>query len=205
MKSDRTNHVRTDESAPQAGKFPALVGGPCEDHLMTITRTDFPNVADERTLLTSFLDYQRQTLAMKCERLTDEQIRTRSVEPSGLSLLGLVRHMTKVERVWFRNTIGGQDLPLLYSSPQDPDADFDQLDTPPVAEVFERWHAETEAARAVAAARDLDAIGTRFVRQTGQKEDFSLRWVLIHMIEEYARHNGHADLLRERIDGVVGE
>jgi uncharacterized damage-inducible protein DinB len=172
---------------------------------MTVKRIDFPNVADERTLLTSFLQYQRQTLEWKCEDLTDEQLKTRNIDPSGLSLLGLVRHLSEVERSWFRRVIAGEDAPPIYYSELNRDDDFDLLDSAPVAEVFAGWKAEIELAQEITAARELDAIGTWVDRQTGKTEEFSLRWVLIHMIEEYARHNGHADLLRERIDGAVGE
>jgi Protein of unknown function (DUF664) len=186
-----------------------IVSAACHDRRMTDKRIEFPNVADERTLLTGFLDFQRQTLEWKCEGLTDEQLRTRAVDPSGLSLLGLVRHLTEVERGWFRAVISGEEVAEIYCSERNRDGDFDLLDSAPVAEVFARWKSEIEASQAITAARKLDAVGTRVRRtaeaRTGETEEFSLRWVLIHMIEEYARHNGHADLLRERIDGAVGE
>jgi uncharacterized damage-inducible protein DinB len=163
-------------------------------------RTDPPYEADERRMLDSWLDYHRATLAMKCEGLSDEQLRLRSVEPSSLSLLGLVRHLAEVERNWFRRALAGEDAPYLYASDDDPDGDFDNVDTADVAEAFATWRAECDHARRVAAATpDLEATGVRRGRPV------SLRWILVHMIEEYARHNGHADLLRERIDGAVGE
>jgi uncharacterized damage-inducible protein DinB len=163
------------------------------------TRTESPTVADERTLLTGFLDYQRDTLAWKCSGLTDEQLKLRSVEPSSLSLLGLLRHLTEVERGWFDKTIAGEEAPPLYYTEENPDGDFDDLDTHSATEVYEVWQAACARSREITAARDLDFEGSRPHR------DYSLRWVLIHMIEEYARHNGHADLLRERIDGATGE
>ena len=137
---------------------------------------------------------------MKCEGLSDSQLRERSVRPSTLSLLGLVRHMAEVERNWFRRVLAGEDAaPHYYSDPDDPDGDFDNVDSADVAEAFATWGAECDNARtAVEAAADLDVTGSRRGKQV------SLRWILVHMIEEYARHNGHADLLRERIDGTVG-
>ena len=168
---------------------------------MTVERTDPPAEADERTTLTSFLDFQRQTLAWKCDGLTDAQLRERIVPPSSMSLLGLVRHMADVERGWFRRTLAGEDAPRMYYSDEDPDGDFDNVDDADVAEAFATWRAECERAREIVAATPtLEVTGTH---RLGNK--FSLRWILVHMIEEYARHNGHADLMRERIDGSVGE
>ena len=160
--------------------------------------------AGEREMLTGWLDYHRATLAWKCEGLTDGQLRQRSVPPSGLCLLGLVRHMTENERAWFRVRLDGEDLPDVYATAEDPDADFNDVDTADVAEVFSTFERECHAARqAIAAAPDLDVLSQGRDRRTG--EQFSLRWIITHMIEEYARHNGHADLLRERIDGTTGD
>ena len=168
---------------------------------MTISRTDPPSVADERSMLDAWLDYHRATLAMKCDGLAPDQLRQRAVPPSTLSLLGLVRHMTDVERHWFRNILNGENLPYLYSSDADPDGDFDGVDDADPAEAFAAWRAECDRARTLAAAfPSLDSLGARPRRQG----PVSLRWILVHMIEEYARHNGHADFLRERIDGSVG-
>ena len=167
---------------------------------MTTERTDPPYSAGERAMLDAWLDYHRATLAVKCDGLHDAQLRERAVAPSTLSLLGLVRHQAEVERGWFRRTLGGEDAPALYCSEDDPDGDFDNVDTADVAEAFASWRAECEHARqAVAAAPSLDVTGQR------RGEPVSLRWIMVHMIEEYARHNGHADLLRERIDGTVGK
>ncbi|MBV9281901.1 MAG: DinB family protein [Chloroflexi bacterium] len=169
---------------------------------MSTARTDPPYIADERPMLEAWLDYHRATLAMKCDGLSAEQLRRRAVPPSPLSLLGLVRHMAEVERGWFRWMIDGEDAPLLYCSDADPHGDFDRVDDADPAEVFAAWHAECDRARELlAAAPNLDV---RAARERGG-QPISLRWIIVHVIEEYARHNGHADFLRERIDGVVGD
>ena len=166
----------------------------------TEQRIDAPYQAGERATLDAWLDYHRATLAIKCEGLDDSQLRERSAPPSTLSLLGLVRHMAEVERGWFRRTLAGEQAPPLYYSDSDPDGEFDHVDTADVVEAFATWREECDHARSlVAAAESLEVTGTR------RGEAISLRWILTHMIEEYARHNGHADLLRQRIDGAVGE
>jgi uncharacterized damage-inducible protein DinB len=166
---------------------------------MTINRTDPPMEAGERAMLDAWLEFHRATLLLKCEGLSDEQLRRRAVPPSSLSLLGLVRHMSEVERSWFRRALGGEDNPFRYVSEDDPDADFDNVDTADVAEAFQSWREACDDSRkAAAAAPSLEVTG---MRRGGR---VSLRWIMLHMIEEYARHNGHADLLRERIDGAVG-
>jgi hypothetical protein len=165
-----------------------------------------PDVADERTMLTGWLDWHRATLEMKCAGLTPAQLATRAVEPSTLSLLGLVRHLADVERGWFRRGLAGEDAPPLHYSDADPDGDFDNVDlvTTDAATVdaaFATWRAECARAREIVTAlRSLDVL---FTHRSGTQ--LSARWVLVHMLEEYARHNGHADLLRERIDGATGE
>ncbi|PWU61304.1 Mini-circle protein [Micromonospora globispora] len=169
-----------------------------------ITRTTEPYVADERTMLEGWLDYHRQTLLMKCAGLTAEQLKTPSVEPSGLTLLGLVRHMAEVERWWFRVRAAGQDVGGLYGTEEDPDGDFNNAADADAEADFATFAAEAEAARAAAAGLSLDQTFERR-RRDGSSDQFNVRWVYIHMIEEYARHNGHADLIRERIDGVTGD
>jgi hypothetical protein len=167
---------------------------------MTDDRVDPPLEADERATLTAFLDFLRATLALKCDGLTDEQLRERAVPPSSLSLLGLVRHMAEVERNWFRPVLGGEEMAGIFSPDMDWEVAFRDVATADVAEAFRLWHAECDHARAlVAAAPSFDVTGFR------SHSYFSLRWVMTHMIEEYARHNGHADLLRERLDGSTGE
>ena len=168
---------------------------------MTTERIAPPYVAGEREMLTSWLDWHRETLALKCAGLSEARLRERAAPPSTLSLLGLVRHMAEVERAWFRRTLAGEDAPPIYYGPDDPDGDFDNVDTASVQEAFATWRAEVEHARELVAAQpDLEVTGVS--PRTGKT--VSLRWILVHMIEEYARHNGHADLLRERIDGSKG-
>ncbi len=158
-----------------------------------------PRNADERVTLLAFLEWQRATLARKCEGLTAGQLRERAVEPSSLSLLGLVRHMADVERGWFRRTLALEQAPDVFASAADPDGDFNGVDQADPEEAFTAWHAECERARQIVANRSLDDSGRN---RTGTA--VSLRWILVHMIEEYSRHNGHADLLRQRIDGATG-
>ncbi len=166
-------------------------------------RHDPPFVAGEREMLESWLDFHRATLLSKCEGLADDQLRSRSVPPSSLSLLGLVRHMAEVERSWFRRSLVGSDIAFLYCSEDNEDGDFDDVGSADVAADFANLRAEVATCREIAAAHgDLDAIAKRLRRGA---HEVSLRWIYVHMIEEYARHNGHADLLRERIDGVTGD
>ncbi|MFD7995899.1 DinB family protein [Streptomyces mexicanus] len=171
---------------------------------MTTTERREPALnADERTMLEGWLDYHRRTLAWKCEGLTDEQLRTASVQPSDLTLLGLVRHMAEVERGWFRKVLAGEDVGYLYCTEEDKDRDFHVTDSDTFAEAHATWQAEIEVARRNAAGFGLDDLSKGESRFTD--EPFTLRWIYTHMIEEYARHNGHADLLRERIDGAKGD
>ncbi|MFE7461072.1 DinB family protein [Kitasatospora albolonga] len=157
--------------------------------------------AAERPMLEGWLDYHRETLARKCAGLTDAQLREASVPPSAFTLLGLVRHLTEVERFWFREILAGEELPDLYSTRENPDGDFAVTETDTWAETESAWRAETAAARKSAAAYGLDDF-SQGVGSAG--EPFNLRWIYTHMIEEYARHNGHADLVRERVDGATG-
>jgi uncharacterized damage-inducible protein DinB len=165
-------------------------------------RTEPPLIGDDRTILTGFLDYQRQTFAWKCAGLDAEQFARRAVPPSELSLLGLLRHLAEVERGWFWR-FAGKPGPYLYCTDEDPDLDFHGAVADPavVEEAYANWWAEIEYARDIVAGAALDDTFTR----ARDGNTFSLRWLLVHMIEEYARHNGHADLLRERIDGATGE
>ncbi|MGW6522686.1 DinB family protein [Streptomyces sp. NPDC054962] len=170
---------------------------------MTTQRTGPAQNADERAMLEGWLDYHRQTLAWKCEGLTDAQLRTASVPPSELSLMGLVRHMADVERSWFRRVLVGDDAGPIHYSDQDPDGEFHLTGRDTWAEAHATWQAEIEVARRHAAGFALAELSRGRSRFTD--EPFSLRWIYTHMIEEYARHNGHADLIRERIDGFTGE
>ncbi|MDX6395294.1 MAG: hypothetical protein QOJ73_6357 [Streptosporangiaceae bacterium] len=166
-----------------------------------VPRLDPPQVAGERESLETWLDYHRATLLHKCAGLTGDQLATRAVPPSSLSLLGLVRHMAEVELSWFRRRFAGHSqLPYLYCSDEVPDGDFDLAESSGAEADFATFVAECDLARQAAAGRSLDET---FPGREGAPID--LRWVYVHMIEEYARHNGHADLLRERIDGVTGD
>jgi uncharacterized damage-inducible protein DinB len=168
---------------------------------MAPVRIDPPLEADERATLTAFLDFQRATLALKCDGLSDDQLRVQAVPPSSLSLLGIVRHMADVERNWFRTVLGGEEMATIFGPGMDWEAAFRDAATASVPEAFSAWQAECEnSAALVAGAAALDVTGRR--GSSGHR--FSIRWVLAHMIEEYARHNGHADLLRERLDGTTG-
>jgi uncharacterized damage-inducible protein DinB len=167
---------------------------------MTTERPDPPRIADEREMLRVFLDFHRSTLAMKCDGLSDDDLRRRSMPPSTLTLLGLVRHMAEVERTWFRRVINGEDVPFVWSTRGDFQEAYDASGATR-SEAFDAWQAEVERSRRIEAeAESLDVTG-HFARWG---EDVSLRFVMLHLIHEYARHNGHADFLREGIDGTVG-
>ncbi|MEV6975241.1 DinB family protein [Kitasatospora sp. NPDC093806] len=171
--------------------------------LADAARTPTLPAADERATLVSFLDFQRDTFAMKCAGLTTEQLRARPLLPSDLSLLGLTRHLAEVERGWFRNVLNAEARRGFWKHPDGSFAEFDVDEADP-EEAFAVWRRECDHARElVAAAESLDVLGHH--RENGAEESWSLRWILTHMIEEYARHNGHADLLREHLDGRTGE
>ncbi|MGW2304254.1 DinB family protein [Streptomyces sp. NPDC001809] len=175
---------------------------------MTIERTDTPLRVDpsttsgEREALEQWLEFHRATLAQKCEGLDDAQLRTPSAPPSELSLLGLVRHMAEVENGWFRNVLGAENAGWVYSTEEDPDRDFHTTEEDTFEEALATWQAQIAHARTLAAAHDLDHVAEGG-HHSGKR--FNLRWIYLHMIEEYARHNGHADLIRERIDGATGD
>jgi Protein of unknown function (DUF664) len=168
-----------------------------------------PRLGDERATLVESLRKQRLTLEMKCSDLDAEAMARRSVEPSTMSLLGLVRHLAEVERGAFRKMMAGQDVPRLFCSETDRDGDFDGAVADPqvVAEAWDAWRAEVDfATRFVAEAPSLDITGDDPLNQHGSGGGaMSLRELLVGTIEEYARHMGHADLLRERIDGRLGQ
>ena len=158
---------------------------------------------DERSVLTEYLRNYRLTLEMRCAGLDAEQLARRSVPPSPMSLLGLIRHMADVERNWFRRTMAGEDVPFRYWYNPEPDVDWTGAVADPevVAQAWHAWRDEVAfAEQFVANSADLDRLG---VKSDGNH--ISLRRIMVHMIEEYARHCGHADLLRERIDGRVGQ
>ena len=159
---------------------------------------DLSFTAAERPLLEAWLDFHRATLLLKCEGVDDAARRARPVPSSKLSLHGLVRHMAEVERGWFRRVLLRQpDLPRIYD-PDRQDLDLAPLDNAVWADDLATWQREIDQSRAAAATHALEDIGLRGAREC------SLRWIYVHMIEEYARHNGHADLIREMLDGAVG-
>lgn len=168
-----------------------------------------PRLADERTTLMESLRCERLTLEMKCEGLDAEAMARRSVEPSTMSLLGIVRHLAEMERATFRKMMAGQDVPPLFCSDTDRDGDFDGAVADPlvVVEAWDAWRAEVDfATRFIAEAPSLDITGEDPQNAHGSGGgSVSLREALVGMIEEYARHMGHVDLLRERIDGRVGQ
>jgi uncharacterized damage-inducible protein DinB len=165
-----------------------------------VSRQNTPYVAGERPMLEAWLEFHRQTLLNKCGGLTAGQLRQRAAPPSALSLLGLIRHMAEVERSWFRRRIAGEEVGFLYSSEADPDGEFDNVENADAEHDFAVYLREIELARQAVEGRDLDE--TFF--HSHRNARMSVRWVYVHMIEEYARHNGHADLLRERLDGATG-
>ena len=153
----------------------------------------------EREMLDHWLEFHRTTLQLKCEGLGDEQLKRRPVTTSLLSLHGLVRHMAEVERNWFRRCLLDQPgTPFIWRAPDREDGELVPLDDADWERDLRMWKMECQASREAAAPRSLDDIGHRYGRPC------SLRWIYVHMIEEYARHNGHADLIRELIDGQVG-
>jgi hypothetical protein len=159
-------------------------------------RTEPGGSGDERSLLDGWLDYYRATLLAKCEGLTGEQLVTRSCAPSPMSLIGLVRHMTEMERM-YGHRLADWDTSLLYCTPENEDADFEAVTAAGAAEDVETFHAHCARTREIMAAHELgETFGTN---------SYTLRWFYLYLIKEYARHLGHADLLRERIDGATGE
>jgi len=191
---------RLDANAPTQRQFgwSDMFVAPEED-----PRSGVPSIG-ERATLTDFLRAYRQTLELKCQGLDAEQLALRSVPPSNMSLLGLVRHMADVERHWFREVLSGQDAPRRFRTPEDRDADFNGATPDPVL-VEEAWVAwREEVAYAQRCVDGFEDLGTT-VPLPNESEEIAVREVLVHMIEEYARHCGHADLLRERVDGRVGQ
>jgi uncharacterized damage-inducible protein DinB len=167
---------------------------------MTTERVGPATTAGEREMLRGFLDFHRATLAMKCEGLADSELRSRSMPPSTLTLLGLVRHLAEVERTWFRRVINAEDIGFVWSDAEDYQQAYD-ASAATRGEAFAAWQAEVEQSRRIEReAESLDVTGY----SARWQEHVSLRLVMQHVLLEYARHNGHADLLREGIDGTTG-
>ena len=166
-------------------------------------REDHEVAVGEKAVLAEYLDRYRMTLDLKCDGLTPAQLATRSVPPSTMSLLGLVRHMARVEHHWFRRALEGHDeLPRLYRTDEDPDLDFNGAEATEeaVIDAWESWYREVTHARKVY--EQFADLGSQFDYQGRPTE---VRDIIVHLIEEYARHCGHADLLRECIDGRTGQ
>lgn len=159
-----------------------------------------PLDGDERTNLEGWLDFYRGTLAEKCSGLTDEQLRTASAAPSTLTLMGLAQHAAEVERNWFRRVLLGEDVAPLYGdrSPDGHSGGFDVAPDASFATVLRTWQDEIATAKANCAGRALEDTSPFMGAAV------TLRWIYTHLISEYARHCGHADLIRERIDGARG-
>jgi uncharacterized damage-inducible protein DinB len=163
-------------------------------------RPDLLFNGEERDQLDSWLEFCRATLLYKCDGLELEQLKARPVAGSALSLLGIIRHMTYVEQVWFERIFAGLEVAEYYKHPDDRDADFNDLDAASLEEVLANYEAAVATSRRCAFGHDLAESSIKVSR--GRFTD--LRWIYVHMIEEYSRHNGHADIIRELIDGVTG-
>ncbi|MCN9239625.1 DinB family protein [Streptomyces sp. RY43-2] len=166
---------------PDGRRFPLLTGG-------------------ERPLLESWLDFHRATLELKCAGLDDAQLRCASAEPSTLTLLGLLQHLTEVERNWFQRAFGDTRMPPVFEE----QTGYRLSPERGIEETLAVWRREIARGREVCAGRSLDDVGRIPGHNPWAGTEVSLRWVYVHMIEEYARHNGHADIVRERIDGATG-
>lgn len=184
-----------DATSPTGGEQPVAASA-----VWPVERTTtIPRHGGELASLTAYLDYYRETFELKCAGLDPARLNERSAPPSTMSLHGLARHLADVERWWFAINFAGLDLPLLFSTDDDPDRDFDSLDADPLADL-ELWRSECARSRQIVeAAEGLDDVGAR-----ERNGSYSLRWLMLRLITEYAQHCGHADLLRERIDGAVG-
>jgi uncharacterized damage-inducible protein DinB len=162
-------------------------------------REEPPFILNEREMLERWLEFHRTTLLLKCEGLDDQARKSRPVPTSLLSLHGLLRHMAEVERNWFRRVLLREsDASPIWYDPAIEDSELVPLDDADWEADLAAWQAECEASRTAAAGHTLDDTGVR------RGEPCSLRWIYVHMIEEYARHNGHADLIRELVDQTVG-
>ncbi len=166
--------------------------------LPAVGPADGPLTGDDRPILEGFLNWQRATLLNICAGLTADQLASRPILSSRLSPLGLIRHLAKVERIWFSERAAGRHVEPMYDPSRGRAADFDDVRADEARADVERlqaeWRRSDEAVAGMDFADTFDVGG----------ETFSLRMVYVHMIYEYARHNGHADLLRESIDGVTG-
>jgi hypothetical protein len=167
-------------------------------HRVTLAPPDPSPAAPERVILDEFLNYYRAVFRRKAEGIDDEAARAAVCPPSDLTIMGLVRHMADVERNWFRRGIGGEQAAPIYYSDDDPDGDLHVGAGDTLDEALVTWQHEVEIARSILVDAELDDLERH-------RQQYSVRWILVHMIEEYARHCGHLDLLREAIDGTTGD
>jgi Protein of unknown function (DUF664) len=170
------------------------------DTFIAPERPHVPPSGDERLQLDAWLDFYRATLLAKCDGLNVAQLKTRPVETSSLSLLGIVRHMTFVEQVWFETTFAGVDTVDYYKLDGDRDADFNDLESDAAETVFDLYQEVITVSKRLVEGHSLD----EHAKKPRRGRDVDLRWIYVHLIEEYARHCGHADLIREMIDGATG-
>jgi uncharacterized damage-inducible protein DinB len=201
LPGQRASGVPAHPQIPLTGRHLVATIVPMTWTAPAVDRGEFPSRGDEeRASLEAFLEFHRDTLLVKCSGLSAEQLASKPLPRTNLTLLGLVRHLAEVERWWFRRRFDRDDaLDDLYCSEDHPDGDFDLGDAHSAEADFAIYAQEVEQARQTAKGRSLDE------EFPGKTRTLTLRWIYIHMIEEYARHNGHADLLREAIDGVTGD
>ena len=199
------NHLDGIRAVSPRGVEQTTVTTPDTDPAWTapaVDRVEPDRIAPERVALDQLIDWQRATLLSRCTGLTGEQLVGAACAPSNLTLLGLVRHMTDVERWWFRRHAAGEDLMDLYVTEEWLEADFEDLDADRAPAEIAAYLAELDLARAAVATRQLDDVVPSLGHHPERTRD--VRWIYLHMIDEYGRHNGHADLLREAIDGTTG-
>jgi hypothetical protein len=168
------------------------------EDLVDPRRSEPEFVLPERIMLEAWLEFHRTTLELKTEGLSDAARKARPVPTSALSLHGLVRHMAEVERNWFQRVLAQTDIGMIWVDLEVEDSELVPLDDADWGADLATWKAECQTSRDIAAAKDIEDTGVR------RGQPCSLRWIYTHMIEEYARHNGHADLIRELVDGSVG-
>lgn len=191
MVSEHTGRASSESGLPDADLAPAWGDD---------DRRPIPRIASERESLTAYLEHYRTTVEMKCRGLTPEQLGRRPVAPSPLSLHGIVRHLGSTERWWFQQNFERRDVPFLFFTVDEPELEFGPPADADFQADLETWRSECAVFREIVAAHDLDDT----VRPLDWYEDVDLRWLMLHMITEYARHCGHIDLIREGIDGQVG-
>ena len=165
-------------------------------------RADPPNDGPDKEMLGAYLDYHRATLLMKIDGVSDEDLR-RPMVPSGTNLLGMVKHLAWVERGWFQECFAGDEIPTPPWTDEDPDADFRIEPHESTQQIIDMYREACERSRAIT--EDATSLDQPAKNPSPRRRGIKLRWILMHMIEETARHNGHADILREMIDGSTGE